>query len=261
MPDPTSPDYALLDRVGGASIFFPRSDESPPPDGATDHLVDVGFGIVVAARFYVRDPAFPTLLYFHGNGEVASDHDDIAPFYHEIGANLFVAEFRGYGRSSGQPSIEHLVFDAHPVVDYFHAHLDAAGFNDRRFLMGRSLGSQPALEAAANNAARMSGLIIESGAASIQRYFARLGIEPTGDAATLVAQHQEKIRSIRLPALIIHGEQDDLVPVTQAAELYDLLSETDRDLVLIAGAGHNDLLWRGMQQYFGAIQKMITPAQ
>ncbi len=261
MPDPTPPDYALLDRVGGASIFFPRSDERPPPDGATDHLIDVGSGIVVAARFYVRDPALPTLLYFHGNGEVASDHDDIAPFYHEIGANLFVAEFRGYGRSSGLPSIEHLVSDAHPVAGYFHALLDERGFSEQRFIMGRSLGSQPALELAARSSGRMRGLIIESGAASMRRFLARLGIEESGEAATLVAGHEEKIRSIRLPALIIHGEQDDLVPVTQAAELYDLLGETDRDLVLIPGAGHNDLLWRGMKQYFGAIQSLLRDAE
>ena len=128
--------YALLDRAGAASIFFPRSDQRPPPAGARDLSIEVDAGIDVAARFYVQDAANPTVLYFHGNGEVAADHDDIAPFYHAIGLNLFVAEFRGYGQSNGQPSYEALVEDAHPVVDFFQATYGSGHQNDVRTFFG-----------------------------------------------------------------------------------------------------------------------------
>ena len=66
----------------------------------------------MGARFYASERSRPTLLYFHGNGEIASDHDDIAPLDHEIGLNLFVAEFRGYGSSGGRPSVAGLIADA-----------------------------------------------------------------------------------------------------------------------------------------------------
>ncbi|MCZ6545451.1 MAG: alpha/beta hydrolase [Chloroflexi bacterium] len=256
MPQPL--DYSPLDRAGAASIFFPRSDTRPAPAGATDLLIDVEPGVAVAARFYVHDPAAPTILYFHGNGEVAADHDDIAPLYHEIGLNLFVAEFRGYGQSGGQPSYASLIADAHPVVERFHSLLDADGFAPQRLVMGRSLGSGPALEVAANASDRFLGCIIESGAANIRRMLTRLGIAETLESVQLADQHEAKIRSIRLPTLILHGEHDELVPPAYAAELYDLLSDVDRDLIIIPGAGHNDILWRGMRQYFDAINAFTT---
>lgn len=259
MPGNAGPDYALLDRAGAAAlIFHPRPDGRPPPATATDYAIEVEPGVELAARFYVLGPSYPTLLYFHGNGEVMGDHDGIAPLYHEAGANLFVTEFRGYGRSGGRPSVQHLVADAHPLVEHFHRTLDGDGFDDRRFIMGRSLGTQPALEVAARLDARFSGLIIESGAATVGRLLARYGLADTDEGRTLVAQHEAKIRSIRLPALLIHGEHDDLVPLEQATELYDLLSETEREFLILPGAGHNDLLWLGRDQYFEAIGRFVA---
>src|SRR5258708_2866958 len=101
-----APNYALLDEAGVTGMmFYPRPDPFPPPPGATDHLIEVGPDAAIGARFYAFDPALPTILYFHGNGEVVSDHDTLAPLYRQAGANLFVAEFRGYGRSTGQPTL------------------------------------------------------------------------------------------------------------------------------------------------------------
>ena len=259
MVAPDEPDYALLDRLGAAGqIFFPQPDRVPAPAGAEDLAIEVAPGVEVAARFYTSDPRAATILYFHGNGEVASDHDAIAPLYHGAGANLLVAEFRGYGRSGGRPSFAALVSDAHAVAHSFHALLDERGASERRFIMGRSLGSQPALELAARAAERFRGVIIESGAGSVRRMLARFGIDAaTGDGAALAAAHEAKVRSIRLPALLIHGEADDLVPLDYAAELYDLLEGTSRDIVVIAGAGHNDILWRGRERYFEAIARFI----
>lgn len=250
-------DYALLDRAGGASIFFPRRDDRPAPPGASDQSIEVAGGVSIGARFYASNNSQPTILYFHGNGEVAADHDDIAPLYAEIGCNLFVAEFRGYDRSEGEPSVAALVNDAAPVVDAFHATLDAQGFDQRRLIMGRSLGSHPALEVAAHHAERFRGLIIESGASSIRRLLDRTGLSETEEGQALAAHHEAKIRGIQLRALLIHGESDDLVPVSMAAELYDLLAETQRELVIIPRAGHNDLLWVGRRQYFDAIQTLL----
>lgn len=261
MPDEPGPDYALLDRAGGGSAFFPRADSSPPPPGATDHLIEVEPGIAVAARFYASDPTQPTILYFHGNGEIASDHDDIAPLYHEARVNLFVAEFRGYGKSGGQPSLAGVIADCRPIVESFHATLDEQGFDARRFVMGRSLGTHAALEIAARHADRLRGLIVESGAANIRRTLDRVGLDGTSEGEALADLHEAKVRSIRLPAVLLHGELDELIPVAQSAVLYDLLSETDCELVVIPGAGHNDILWRGLDQYFEAIVSLVQKAQ
>ena len=256
--EPT-PDYALLDRAGATGqMFYPRPELYPPPAGAADHAIEVEPGVHVSARFYLLDRSRPTLLYFHGNGEIASDHDGIAPLYHEAGINLFVAEFRGYGNSNGSPSLANLVGDAHAVLAYFHTLLDGQSFSGARCVMGRSLGSHPALELAANGAERLSGLIIESGAASMGRMLERAGLDGTSEGDALGTAHEAKIRSIRLPALIIHGEQDELIPLSRAAELYELLEATERTRVTIPNAGHNDLLYVGQQQYFDAIHQFVA---
>ncbi len=243
-PGHDSPDYALLDRAGAASMmFYPRPDPYPAPPGASDHLIEVGPGAAIAGRFYAFDAALPTILYFHGNGEVISDHDALAPLYRQAGANLFVTEFRGYGRSTGTPTLEHLVGDAHPLAAYFHAQLDGLGFEERRFVMGRSLGTHPALEVAAHASERFRGLIVESGAAGLRRMLERFGFDAeTGPGADLARAHEAKVRSIRLPLLLIHGEWDELIPLDHAIELYELLADVERKLLVIPGAGHNDLL-------------------
>lgn len=259
MTNEANPDYSLLDEAGlGGAMFYPRPLEAAAPDGASDHLIEVDDGVVIGARHYLADPTWPTVLYFHGNGEVASDHDGIAPLYAEIGLNLFVAEFRGYGASTGSPTYVTLVSDAHPTVEYFHDTLDALGCAEARYVMGRSLGANPALEVAANAAGRFRGLIIESGAGNVRRSLVRTGLLDTEQGGQLAHAHEVKLASIVLPALVIHGEIDNLVPLETAQALRDLLTATSVRLEVVPGAGHNDLLWIGREQYFGAIAELVA---
>jgi pimeloyl-ACP methyl ester carboxylesterase len=251
--------YELIDEAGlGSVLFYPRPDPVPPPPGARDISFDAGAGVALGARFYAADPGLPTVLYFHGNGEVASDHDQVAAFYRQAGANLLVCEFRGYGRSSGRPSFAALISDAHPVVEQFHALLDAEGFAAGRFVMGRSMGANTALEIAANAAARFRGVIIESGAGNVRRLAARAGLPEDDPRVTaLVEGHEAKLAAITIPTLIIHGQRDELIPLPFAAELHGLLTSSETEMVVIAGAGHNDILWVGLREYFAAIAAFI----
>jgi pimeloyl-ACP methyl ester carboxylesterase len=254
------PDYALIDRRGLArGLFYPRRDPSPPPPGASDHRVDADDGGEVACRFYRLDGARPTLLLFHGNGEVASDYDAVAPAYHAIGANLFVADYRGYGASDGAPSFASLIADAHPVLVGFHALLDEEGFAAHRFLMGRSLGSLPAVELAAVAPARLRGLVIESGAPDLTRLPRRAGIpSPDAELLALIQAHSARVASIRMPALQIHGEWDEIIPLESALAFHEHLRTSRKELVVIPGAGHNDIGWVGRDQYFGALARFIA---
>jgi pimeloyl-ACP methyl ester carboxylesterase len=254
------PDYALPDRLGVSDwIFYPRPDVRPPPPGAADHAIEVAPGISVASRFYPADPTFPSILFFHGNGEVAGDYDEIAPLYHRARLNLWVADYRGYGASGGKPSFAALIADAHPVLERFHAVLDQQGFAPSRFVMGRSLGGYPATELAARAPERLRGLVLESSAANLGRLVQRalLGA-PAGEAERLVEAHHAKIAAIRLPTLMIHGDEDELIPVEHAVEFFDALEAEPKELAVIPGAGHNDLLWVGARRYFEALAAFVA---
>lgn len=113
----TPPDYSLLDHTPlGSSLFVPRPVWEPPPADTSDIAIPVDVGIALAARFYRSSPQAPTILFFHGNGEVAVEYDSLAPHYRQIGVNLIVVEYRGYGASDGFPSFATMLSDAHTVL-------------------------------------------------------------------------------------------------------------------------------------------------
>jgi len=254
------PDYALLDRRGLArGLFYPRRDLSGPPPGATDHRIEVEEGVELAGRFYPLDPSRPAILFFHGNGEIAGDYDGIAPAYHGIGANLFVADYRGYGGSDGIPSFASLIGDAHPVLAGFHTLLDEGGFEGGRFVMGRSLGSLPAAELAATAHERLAGLIIESGAPGLARLRQRAGIDASDSEITaLVEAHDARLANIRLPVVHIHGEWDQIIPLEYGVAFHEQLTTDEKQLVIIPGAGHNDIGWVGRELYFETLARFIA---
>lgn len=245
-------------------LFYPRREtagESEKPK-ILNRLVEVAQGISIGCRFYpVRDDG-ANIIYFHGNGETAPDYDYVAPLYAGIGVNLFVADYRGYGMSSGNPTCKAMIKDAHPIFHDFTALLREGGFSGDLFVMGRSLGSAPAIELACHYQEKLKGLIVESGFASAGKQLARLGVEhlfsdikePVGFGNDL------KIKEVKIPTLIIHGERDEIIPVTEGKALYELSGALEKTALFIPGAGHNDVLMLGMNAYMKAVETFTRRA-
>jgi hypothetical protein len=122
--------------------------------------------------------------------------------------------------------------------------------------MGRSLGSISALELAHKRQDVIKGLLIESGFPSVVRIISHLGIPAPGiDLRKIDQGCLEMIGEISLPSLIIHGEDDTLVPLGNARDLYDRLGSKEKELLVIPSATHNDVLVVGFKDYFKAIQR------
>jgi len=190
---------------------------------AADYFIEVEEGIKINCGFWVGAKENPSILYFHGNGETVATHDWIAPFYNQRGINLFVADYRGYGSSNGQPTISNLIGDAHPIFNGFKDIISQEGFKRSLFLMGRSLGSTPAIELAFNYQNEIQGLIIESGTANnFRRLWHYLGL--SGKVTILNEEssflNKVKIRQVHKPTFIVHGEYDQIIPVEEGKELY-----------------------------------------
>ena len=152
-----------------------------------------------------------------------------------------------------------MIADARAVYEYFRQLLNSNGFSGSRFVKGRSMGCHSAVEVAARFQDELSGLISESGSAAAERTAVRWGLslESPGMRETL-RLHKEKLESITLPYLAIHGEWDELIPVETAMELHDTLASRDKSVEIIPQAGHNDLLWVGRDQYFQAMQRFLA---
>jgi len=189
---------------------------------------------------------------------VVSDYDEIAPFYHERRLNIGVADYRGYGTSGGVPSLGALPGDARAIFEGAKRELAGRGFNDRLWIMGRSLGSISALELAYRYPDRLQGLIVESGFCSVVRIITLLGFPPPGvDLEKIDQECLEMIKNISVPTLVLHGEQDTLIPVEEAKDLYRQLGSRKKELLIIPAANHNDIMIVGFKKYFDILEHFV----
>jgi uncharacterized protein len=253
------PDYREIDNSPALSyIFYLRNFHSKIPPNAFDTAVSVDEDVAITCRFYKGDDNWPWIVFFHGNGEVVSDYDNIAPLYTKHKLNLVVADYRGYGSSGGNPTLTDLVHDAPILFKAIKKELSQRGLREAVWLMGRSLGSISTLELAYNHPDQIKGLIIESGFPSITRLILHLGI-PAGtiELEPIYEACISMVRKITTPTFIIHGEFDMLVPLKEAEDLYTNMGTKDKELVIISGADHNDIMFVGFDEYFGAIQRFI----
>ncbi len=256
-------DLSILDRPEIlALIFYPRRSHYVKTLGSNveNHLVQVDEDIHIGCRFYKSRRESPSMLYFHGNGEIAEDYDWSAPSFNEAGVNLFVADYRGYGFSNGTPTLTNMMKDAHAIFTRFKEIIVESDVTDQIFVMGRSIGSLPATELAYHYQRDIRGLIIESGSANSFLYFFDSLIPPDhpirGDNNIFL--NKVRLRSVTIPTLIIHAEYDTLVPLEEGKELYANSAAKDKEFVIIPNADHNDLMATGRSQYFNAIKKFIA---
>lgn len=252
-------DFSLFDRPEILQfVFYPRKVfpvASPP--GASDRFIEVAPGIKIGCRFYTKEKAAPTILFFHGNGEVAIDYDPLAPLFHQAGANLFVADYRGYGQSNGEPTISAMMHDAHVIFREFMSLLGAEGYSGSVFLMGRSLGSASAVELAYHYQDELKGLIIESGFADLKRLFLHLGFYHPGSGVEAVMDNASKVEKVRIPTLILHAENDSLIPLEHALTMYQRSGASDKRLAVIPGAEHNNIMIADIDLYFRELGEFI----
>jgi hypothetical protein len=201
---------------------------------------------------------FPNILFFHGNGEIVSDYDDLGPLYNQMGLNFMVVDYRGYGDSTGTPTVSAMMQDCHTIFRFAEKWLGENGFTGPLLVMGRSLGSASALELAAHYPGRISGLIIESGFAFAAPLLRLLGApgEVAMQAESVGFRHTDIIRGFTGPTLIIHAEYDHIIPFSDGQALFDASGAEEKRLLKIPGANHNDIFARALTEYLTAVSEM-----
>jgi fermentation-respiration switch protein FrsA (DUF1100 family) len=72
-----------------------------------------------------------------------------------------------------------------------------------------------------------------------------------------LASNLGKIERVTRPLLIIHGEMDEIIPLSDAVDLYNNAGSEVKELVVVHGAGHNTLIFYGQDEYMGAIKRFV----
>lgn len=185
-----------------------------------------------------------TVLYFGGNAFHLDQHgaqvlDALAP----CGTDVTMFDYRGYGRSSGVPTIATLKDDALRVFDDVNAKHPG-----RVVVHGQSLGSFVAAYVAQQRPAARA-LVLESTTTNVRDWsnarmpwyvwpFVRLEIGPELQGIDNLAA----VAGYAGPALVLEGEEDRITPPRLAQQVYAALPSSSKQLLLVAGAGHNDVL-------------------
>lgn len=246
----------ILDHaVISARYFFPRRAPVPGP-GAVE--VTAASGDTLGCYHDVLEGADRTVVHFHGNGEVVADNLALLPAFREMGASTFLAEYRGYGASTGVPALGGMLDDVAAVRE-------AVGRpDDEVVVFGRSVGSIYAIEYAARFP-EVAGLVIESGIADVhQRLEIRmdpeeLGTDDAGLRAAVAARldHQAKLGAYKGPTLFLHTEHDELVGVEHARQNHAWSASEDKRLVVFEAGGHNDILYWNQVEYLRAVGALV----
>lgn len=209
-------------------------------------------GIRLHGWFVPAEPQRGVLLFFHGNAGNISHRLDSLRLFHELGLSVLLFDYRGYGRSEGEPSEAGTYLDAGAAWDYLTGEL---GFKPERIvLFGRSLGAAIAARTAALHPP--GALIIDSGFASIPElaeiHYPYLPVRLLSRFEYATGEHLAKVEA---PVLVIHSEGDDLVPFEQGRHLYEAAGEP-KTFLAIEG-GHNEAFLASYHRYQAAVDDFL----
>ena len=239
-------------------IFFPTAEVEFTPADAGLKYEDVSFDTDGGRQlhgWYIPgeiEAENATWIWFHGNGgNIGHRVDELAMLHHRLGVNLFIFDYQGYGQSQGQPTEQGTYQDARAALEYVS---NRTGVDAQKIVyFGRSLGAAVAVELATEKPP--SGLILVSSFSSVSD-MARLAFPylPVGWLLKDRYDSISRIRAVHTPLLIIHGDQDDMVPVGQGRALFEAANQPKTFLVL-PGAAHNDTHINGGPVYWDALEE------
>mmetsp|Transcript_9326 Transcript_9326/g.14940 ORF Transcript_9326/g.14940 Transcript_9326/m.14940 type:complete len:402 (+) Transcript_9326:116-1321(+) len=174
----------------------------------------------------------PTILCMHGNsGNMGRGLAQYASMFHNLGVNLLLLEYRGYGESEGEPSEEGLILDAKAALSFLYSNPTID--REQIFVFGQSLGGAVAASVAASTgdddayAARIRGVVLENTFLSIsamaERVFLPLRLVPDKFMRPFLRSQWrtcDAVARIRAPILFLSGLHDHMVGPEQMKELY-----------------------------------------
>ena len=187
----------------------------------------------------------------HGNAGDITNRADVLSLLAQRGLAVLVFDFRGYGDSEGKPSEQGLYRDADAAWRYL---VEQRGVEPARIVVfGESLGAAVALHTAL--ARPVAGLIMEGAFQSIPTMARRqVPFVPVWPLTRNKFDNLSSVGRLSVPLLMLHGEHDDLVPISQRRAVFDAAPQP-KEFIVVAGASHNDVCAVGGQDYLNALAR------
>ncbi len=201
----------------------------------------------------IKNPqAKSTVIFFHGNSGNMGDRLGKVGFLHQLGLNVFIIDYRGYGKSEGKPTELGIYQDARAAYDYL---LTRPDINPRRIIVyGVSLGGAPAIDLAVQR--KLAGLIIDASFSSGADMAHVLYPFIPSFLLNIKFDSLKKIKSVAAPKLFIHSMEDETVHYRLGKKLYDAAS-SPKSFLKIKGT-HNEAYLESREVYLAGIRNFLN---
>ena len=232
-------------------IYYPaRGLDATPGDfglSGEDVTLDVEPGIKVHGWFIPAQtqPSRAVILFSHGNAGNVGDRLDRVRAWRGLNADFFLYDYRGYGRSTGEPDEEGTYRDGRAAYDYL---VRTRGIEPSRIILaGESLGCAITVQLATEKPA--AGVLLEAPFASISQMAAAIyPFLPVRAFVRTKYDNVAKVASIGKPLLITQGTDDEVIPPSQGQAVFDAAA-TPKEIWKVARAHHNDVYVAGGDGY------------
>lgn len=235
--------YTFLDKIVRFMTYPapPVKVPSPPPEPFEEVQINYAVNNSVNCWLYENkaNSDATVLLMFHGNGEnLATMHmGGLLDQFMNLNAHFLAVDYPGYGRSNGKPSEENNIAAANAAVRWMTDRFK----ENPKIVFGWSLGAAVAIQTKFHNQNKIDGLIAVSAWTSLTNvaaaHYPRFLVN-----ALLKEKYNssEAAKAIRCPALLMHGERDNIIPFSQGSKVAQAMG-TSAKWIPVANVGHNDI--------------------
>jgi len=250
----------MLEALARRFIYFPEIALKGTPDHIGLDFEDVWLRTADGVRvhaWFVPGHSDVTWLWCHGNGgNLSARLDNLRQVHDQIGANVLLLSYRGYGLSEGVPTEQGTYEDARAALRHLLERPDID--RDRIVYFGRSLGGAVATKVATEHAP--TAMVLESAFPSIPRvaplHAPWVGLPLLRRIIPYRYETTTHLRSVTAPVLVIHGEMDDIVPLRFGRAVFEAAPEP-KQWYEVKGAGHNDVELIGADAYYATINGFL----
>jgi len=220
-------------------IYYPERVLSADPGSIGLHFESVSFetrdGIKLSGWFIPAEIAIGVILFCHGNAGNISHRLDSIQIFHQLGLDVFIFDYRGYGQSQGKPTEQGTYTDAEAAWRYLVEERQVSP--NEVIVFGRSLGAAVATQLAQSH--MPSALILESAFTSLPDIAARLyPYLPVRLLLRFKYNTAEYLSRVNCPVLIVHSRDDEIMPFSHGRQLFELANEP-KEFLEITGT-HNE---------------------
>jgi len=236
----TAGGWGALSWLAHRSVFYPMKYPQgwwhlQSRIGAEDVWLTARDGVKLHGWYASPPEARLATLFLHGNAGNVTHRVQAMLAIREAGSAVLVVDYRGFGKSEGSPSEKGVTLDAEAAF----AWLLNRGFDANRIVLhGESLGSAVAVDLATRTPC--AGLVLEAPFTSASEVAGTV-VPLLGRTLVSGFNSLDRIKRVKVPVMVIHGTQDEVIPFRMGKEIFEAANEPKR-FWAVEGAGHNDIV-------------------